>query len=499
MTSIAPSTTDALVERLFGATLGALELFSVYLGVELGLYRTLERDGALTPQELADRAGIDPRYAREWLEQQAVAGLLEVDDAARPTAPLRSPPSTPASLFHADDPAHVAPFAHMLAGIGGVLPRVADAYRTGGGVPYEAYGVEFRHGQGHINRPAFTHELPASWLDAMPDSRSACASARRPRGRRRLRPGLSSVAVARAFPRATSTASTPTPPRSPTRAATRREADVDDRVRFLEGDAARSPRRPLRPRADPRALHDLPRPVDALRAARAALAPGGAVLVVDERVAEHFTAPGDEVERMMYGWSVTHCLPTQMVDQPSAALGTVMRADTVRELAFEAGYAARRRAAGRERLLPPLPPPAVMFDKSLRKSVQPFLDGSEQLLGAVMAQNVGANAAAMVSALRGPLATVKAYDRADRRHSRARVGPLAGLGERHRGSWPRAELGLRARPVPQRKLQRRFGGRHAASVRRLSRHRRRPDRARAARPRVRAERVVAALEDRPQP
>ena len=63
------------------------------------------------------------------------------------------------------------------------------------------------------------------------------------------------------------------------------------------------------------------------------------MLVVDERVAEYFSAPGDEVERTMYGWSVTHCLPTQMVDQPSAALGTVIRSDTVRECAFEAGYA----------------------------------------------------------------------------------------------------------------------------------------------------------------
>jgi hypothetical protein len=61
----------------------------------------------------------------------------------------------------------------------------------------------------------------------------------------------------------------------------------------------------------------------------------------------------------------------------------------------------------------------VTFDKSIRKSVQPFLEGAEQLLGAVMAQNAGANAAAMVSALRGPLATTKAYDRADQRHADA--------------------------------------------------------------------------------
>ena len=62
------------------------------------------------------------------------------------------------------------------------------------------------------------------------------------------------------------------------------------------------------------------------------------MLVVDERVADTFTAPGDEVERMMFGWSVTHCLPTQMAEQPSAALGTAMRADTVRELAAQAGF-----------------------------------------------------------------------------------------------------------------------------------------------------------------
>jgi hypothetical protein len=60
-----------------------------------------------------------------------------------------------------------------------------------------------------------------------------------------------------------------------------------------------------------------------------------------------------------------------------------------------------------------------MFAKSIGKSIEPFLMRSEELLGAVMAQNAGANAAMMTSALRGPLATVKAYDRADQRHADA--------------------------------------------------------------------------------
>jgi hypothetical protein len=81
-------------------------------------------------------------------------------------------------------------------------------------------------------------------------------------------------------------------------------------------------------------------PVEVLQAARAVLAEGGMVLVADEKVADEFTAPGDELERMMYGWSITHCLPAAMAEQPSAAIGTVIRAQIVHELAREAGFAA---------------------------------------------------------------------------------------------------------------------------------------------------------------
>jgi 2-polyprenyl-3-methyl-5-hydroxy-6-metoxy-1,4-benzoquinol methylase len=328
--------TDALAERLFAATLGALELCSIYLGSELGLYGTLAHHGPLTSNELAEHAGIAPRYAVEWLEQQAVAGLLDIEPGAERRYWLA--PDHARVLARPDDPAHVAPFAHMLAGIGGVLPRVADAYRGGGGVPYDAYGTAFRHGQGHINRPVFTHELPTDWLVAMPDIVARLEAAARPRvadvgcGQ-----GWSTLAVARAFPNAwvDGIDADPASIADARRHAT--DAGLNGRVRFTCADAA-----DLEGPHDLililETLHDLPRPVDALRAARAALAPGGAVLVVDERVADAFTAPGDEVERMMYGWSVTHCLPTQLAEQPSAALGTVMRSDTVRELADQAGY-----------------------------------------------------------------------------------------------------------------------------------------------------------------
>ena len=343
MTSATADRAEALAERLFGATLGALELFSVYLGSELGLYRALAEHGPLTPGGLADRARIVPRYAREWLEQQAVAGLLDVERAEAPAADRRYAiaPDQARALLDADDAAHVAPFAHMLAGIGGVLPRVAEAYRSGGGVPYSAYGREFRHGQGDINRPAFTHELAGDWLAAMPDVVARLEGARRPRvadvgcGQ-----GFSTIAIASAF--LTARVDGLDLDAASVADARRHAADagLDGRVRFVVADATEvAAHGPYDLVLILEALHDMARPGDALRAARAALAPGGSVLVVDERVADAFAAPGGDVERMMYGWSVTHCLPTQMAEQPSAALGTVMRAGTVRALAADAGFA----------------------------------------------------------------------------------------------------------------------------------------------------------------
>jgi hypothetical protein len=86
------------------------------------------------------------------------------------------------------------------------------------------------------------------------------------------------------------------------------------------------------------ALHDMSRPVEVLRALRSLAGDEGPGLLMDEKVADVFTAPGDEVERLMYTYSVLCCLPVGMAEQPSAATGTVMRTDTLRRYAEEAGF-----------------------------------------------------------------------------------------------------------------------------------------------------------------
>ena len=322
-----------LDERLVDAATGALELFGVHLGVRLGLYEAL-RTSPRTPAELAQAAGIAPRYAREWLEQQAVAGVLTVDDvtAAADDRRYALPDAHVGVLVDPVALDHVAPLARMVVGIAAVLDEVEQAYRTGGGVPYRSYGPHFRTGQGAVNRPAFTSALVEEWLPALGPAVERLAA-----GGRLVDvacgQGWSTAAVARAFPNADVLGIDSDP------------ASVDD-ARAIDGHGARFECRDAATldvdSVDValllEALHDLARPVEVLTAVRRALTAGGVVLVADEAVAPTFTAPGDALERMMYGWSITHCLPATLAEAGSAGIGTAIREETVRELALRAGF-----------------------------------------------------------------------------------------------------------------------------------------------------------------
>ena len=333
---------DALAERLFGATIAAMDLFSVYLGDRLGYYRDLAESGPATSVALAARTQTAERYAREWLEQQAVTGILDVEnpDAVSSERRYRLPEGYEAVLADPESLTAMAPMAQIFAGCVKPLPALLEAYRTGGGVNYEDYGADLAEGQAGTTRPQFRHLLAQEWVAAMPDVASRL-EADEPARVADIGMGLgwSSIALARAFPNVR-VDGFDLDEASVAAARTNAEAaGVADRVEFHVRDAG-DPE--LAGRYDfalaVECVHDMSDPVSVLGAMRRLVGEGGPVLVVDEKVADTFTAPGDDVERYMYGFSILHCLPVGMVEQPSAATGTVMRSDTLRDYAARAGF-----------------------------------------------------------------------------------------------------------------------------------------------------------------
>lgn len=162
--------TNALVGRLFAAAIDTLELASVHIGGQLGFYRALAEGGDATPSALASRTGTAERYTREWLEQQAVAGFLSVNDPG--AAPSERRYGLPAAhrpvLVDEESLSLLTPLATLAIGVCRPMDELLEAYRTGRGVRYEDYGADTREGIAAINRPQFAN-LMADWLGAIPD------------------------------------------------------------------------------------------------------------------------------------------------------------------------------------------------------------------------------------------------------------------------------------------------------------------------------------------
>jgi 2-polyprenyl-3-methyl-5-hydroxy-6-metoxy-1,4-benzoquinol methylase len=329
----------ALAERMLESVVGALECAAIALGDRLGWYRALAEAPA-TPPDLAGRTGTDRRYAREWLEQQAVAGYLTVDDpAAAPDERRYSlPPEHVPVLVDPVDPMYTTPLARVAMALSGNVPRLEDAYRSGGGMSWAEMGAEMREGQAAANRPFFLGPLVTDVLPSLPDVDAALREGGRVAD---VGCGLgwSSIGIARAYPAARVDGFDVDDPSVEQARRNAGEAGVGDRVAFTAADVATLDRAAGYDLVCAfECVHDLADPVAVLAEMRRLVRPGGTVLVVDENVAERFDPPGDLVERLMYGYSLTCCLPDGLSTRPSAGTGTVMRPAQLAQYAGQAGF-----------------------------------------------------------------------------------------------------------------------------------------------------------------
>jgi SAM-dependent methyltransferase len=330
---------EQMSERLFLMTLAGLESLSVALGDRLGFYAELDAAPA-TADQLATRAGTNARWTREWLEQEAVMGLLAADLSG--DAPVFSLAAGVAETLASPDAlTTLAPMSRMVSACGAQLDRIEEAARTGAGVPWSAYGAEMREAQAAINKPALLGQLAQEWLPAaLPDVADRLSAHETMRAADvGCGAGWSSIGLARTFPTLTVDAYDVDPATVALARANVASDGLSDRVRVLDQDlSADGAEAAYHFAVAVECIHDMPDPVGVLAGVRSRLLPGGSALVIDEKVAEEFAPNGDEVERIMYAYSTLLCLPDSMSSTPTVATGTPMRASTLESYARDAGF-----------------------------------------------------------------------------------------------------------------------------------------------------------------
>jgi len=331
-----PDRLKLFAKRVFDALGGAMTATMIHVGDRLGLYRALADGSPRTSRELADATGLAERWVREWLHQQGAAGMLEYRGEGR----FALSEEGRAVLADESHPAFGAGFFSHLPQTVAMAELLPEAFRTGLGLPYDAFGPEGARGVergfgpwlraclvpfvlprlGHV-----VERLEAGVLAAD----VGCGG------------GVALLAMARAFPRSEFHGYEISRHALERAEANRAESGVAN-VRLH--DVRREPlpddgRYAFVTTID--CLHDMTDPQAVMNGIRRALRDDGTWLIADIKAHAGYEA---NVERnpmapMMYGISVLTCMSSALSEPGGAGLGTLgLPEELCREMTRRAGF-----------------------------------------------------------------------------------------------------------------------------------------------------------------
>jgi len=336
---------EEAVGKVFGELAVAVTGPLVVLGDRLGLWAALAGAGPMTPNGLASRTGTVERYVREWLRGVAVAGYVGYDPA---TGAFTLSDEMALVLATDDSPASLIGVFEGFVGMWNDLATIEGFFRTGGGMSWGDHHPALNDAQARFTRPMYRAALVDGWIAAL-DGVTARLQAGGQVADIGCGQGTSTITMAERFPASSFTGFDHS---DAVIAAARKAADdagLAGRVSFEVADAASFPAGPgqgydLVCFTD--SLHDLGDPVAAAAHARAALAPGGTVMVVEPLAADRFEDEfANPYARVGYAISTMVCTPSSLAQPGAAALGAMAGETRIRQVLAGAGYTRVRRVA----------------------------------------------------------------------------------------------------------------------------------------------------------
>jgi 2-polyprenyl-3-methyl-5-hydroxy-6-metoxy-1,4-benzoquinol methylase len=330
---------EAFVGKALADTSATTTTILAVIGDRLGLFKNLAAHGAATSAELAERAGIHERYAREWLGAMASAGYLEYDAVH---GRFTLPPEHAPALAEENGPFFFGGVLQMIPATIGVLGQVTEAFRKGGGVPYEAYNADWWDGMERFSNIWFENLLTQQWIPAMPSVQKKLEDGARVAdvgcGR-----GRALIKFAQAFPNSRYVGYDVFGPSIERASANAKAAGVEGQVSFRQLDVSKGlpEQHDIITTFD--VVHDAANPLGLLRAIRQALPPGGVYVCLDINCSHKLEENFGPLGALFHGFSVLYCMTTSL-GAGGAGLGTLgFHEPKVRELCAEAGFRTVRR------------------------------------------------------------------------------------------------------------------------------------------------------------
>jgi 2-polyprenyl-3-methyl-5-hydroxy-6-metoxy-1,4-benzoquinol methylase len=321
--------------KVWNLMLGARMAMLVNLGDELGLYRAMQGAGPLTPSELAARTGLAERLVREWLLANAAAELLVTENGQR----FELTDAAAAVLADEAGSEWFAAGAFSRPFTPEIIDGIADSFRTGVGLPYDAFGAMGAHATARSLGPWVRRALVPRLLPLL-DGVVAKLKAGATVADVGCGAGVALEALAAAFPASQFWGFDPSRHAIEAATARMRDAGLTNVVlhELAADDVPAGAGYDLVLTFD--CLHDMPRPADAAHAIRRSIAEDGTWLVKEIRSTGSF--PDDRRNPMlalMYGMSVTTCLQSSLSEPGAAGYGTLgLPPGRLEAMAHDAGF-----------------------------------------------------------------------------------------------------------------------------------------------------------------
>lgn len=329
-----------LMGQMLGDIGGAWSIPLVRMGVSLGLYEELAKNGPYTPAGLAAAAGLAERYVREWLCSQAASNYVTYDPDA---AQFSMTEEQAAVLADPESPFYLAPSFDSAAAALDNQPQVEQAFRTGEGVAWGAQSECLACAVAKFFRPGYKHNLVQNWLPAL-DGVVAQLESGVEVADVGCGHGISTQIMAEAFPNSRFLG---VDFHEPSIEAARQHAAESGlpNLRF-ETSLAANVRGHFGLITMFDCLHDMGDPVGAMKHMRELLAADGACLLVEPVAGDAVEENLHPVGRLYYAASTMICVPTSLAQDVGAALGAQAGEQELRRVVVdEAGFSTLRRAA----------------------------------------------------------------------------------------------------------------------------------------------------------